>query len=89
MQLAQDLATVAARLDETRADLDRLYDSVRRLAGRVDEMTKADEIARAVTAQLEAGRRRRFTLSRKLIGAAVGIIVLVPPIHDALIWFGR
>ena len=59
---------------------------LRRLAGQVDQVTKADEIAQAVTAAMDSSRRARFTFSRKLAGALAAAVLLLPALHDAYLW---
>jgi predicted RNase H-like nuclease (RuvC/YqgF family) len=56
------------------------------LEERVDGMTEADKIAHAVTSAIRADRRRRFTLPRRLAGATAAAILLVPALHDLVLW---
>lgn len=88
LSLAQDVATVAARLDETRADLRDTIGRIDALSRRVDAVTKADEIAHAVASELRDQARRRLTFSRKLAGGLIAVVMLVPALHDAWTWFG-
>lgn len=88
LTLAQDVATVAARLEETRSDLHDLVKRIEGLSRRVDAVTKADEIAQAVATELRNQARRRLTFSRKLAGALIAAVMLVPALHDAWAWFG-
>lgn len=69
-----------------RADLRRLRSELEELAGQVDQVTKADEIAQAVTAAMDSSRRARFTFSRKLAGALAAAVLLLPALHDAYLW---
>lgn len=67
-------------LRQLRADHDRL-------SKRFESMTKADEIASAVTTAIEEQRRRRYTSGRKLVGAIAAAVLLVPAVHNAASWF--
>ena len=68
-----------SELAQLRADHDRL-------SKRFESMTKADEIAQAVTTAIEEQRRRRYTSGRKLAGAVAATILLVPAVHNAASW---
>ena len=61
---------------------------LRDLREQVDSMTKADEIAHAVAAELDSRRRARFTFTRKTGAIIAGAILLVPALHDAFLWLG-
>lgn len=79
----------AAGVDaELARKLTDLRDRVDTLTRRVDGVTKADEIAHAVTTAIRADRRRRFTIPRRLAGAGVALILLVPALHDLTGWIG-
>lgn len=69
-------------------ELGRLRRLAAELVEQVEEMTKADQIAHAVAAELDHDRRQRLTFSRKVLGAVAAVILLVPALHDAWAWFG-
>jgi predicted RNase H-like nuclease (RuvC/YqgF family) len=66
--------------------LRRLEKSHGQLVELVDNMSEAEKIANAVTSAIRADRRRRFTLPRRLAGAGAAAILLVPALHDLVIW---
>lgn len=49
-------------------------------------MTKADEIADAVTAAIDQQRRRRYTFTRKLLAGVGATVLLLPAVHEAFVW---
>lgn len=62
--------------------------SLSALAGKVDKMTHADEIAEAVSVRVQADRRRRFSLLQKVCGAVVAGFALIPAAAVVASWFG-
>lgn len=54
----------------------------------VDSMSKADEIAEAVTAAMDHSRRARLTLTRKTLAGVAALVLLVPAVHDLFGWIG-
>lgn len=76
------------RVDVLGTELRRVSDALDRLREDVDEMAKADQIAHAVARELEQKRRARFTIGRKAAAAVAAVVVLVPALHDAFLWWG-
>lgn len=90
---AEILQTIRERLvaieyasRQTNAELRQLRADHDRLAGRFESVTKADEIAHAVAAELDSQRRHRFTYGRKIAALVAGVILLLPALHDAILW---
>ena len=76
------------RVDALTHELRRVFAGLDRLREDVDEMAKADQIAHAVARELDVKRRQRFTFGRKVAAAVAAVIVLVPALHDAFLWWG-
>jgi hypothetical protein len=71
-----------------RQELRRLRTDHDRLVRDVASMSKADEIAAAVTDAIGADRRARYTLGRKVVAVTAAAILLVPALHDLFVWIG-
>ena len=84
---ATDNRTLRERLALLEHDHRRLRAAHHALAERFESMTKAEEIAQAVTEAITEQRRARYTLTRKTVGAIAAAVLLVPAIHNAASWW--
>lgn len=69
----------------TSKELRRCRDALHQLSERFETMTKADEIAQAVTTAITQQRRQRLTWTRKLAAGAGGVILLIPALHELFV----
>lgn len=71
---------------QQRRDFERLERELEKLRRELDQVTRADEIAAAVTSAVREERKQRYTVPRKLAGAAAAAILLVPAVHELAVW---
>jgi len=57
------------------------------VADRLEGMSKAEELAAAVTDAIRAERHRPITLLQKIAGAILALVLAVPAAHDLANWF--
>ncbi len=50
-------------------------------------MSKAEEIATAVTEKLDERRHHMFSIPRKVVAGFAAVVILVPAVHDAASWW--
>lgn len=79
---------VGRGLGELRDRLHELELAHQELEELVDGMTKAEEIAAAVTVAIRNERRAFINWPRKTVGAVLAVLIAAPALHDLVSWIG-
>lgn len=86
LTLARTLWRFDGRLRELARGLGELRDRLHDVETILESMTEAEKIAHAVTVALEHDRRARFTFTRKAVAVLAGAVLLVPAVHELILW---